>query len=118
MSKGNLIKGSGVVLGSMFRINLLIAGAVISGIAILAEKRKMGRVIKTSSKTIGRFAGKAAKISAGVLVAVLEASKNEGFQLGKAVGKRVVQSKIRIYGDAKQFFDPDKIVEANFNQTK
>lgn len=118
MNKTKLIKGSGIALGSMIQMNLFVAGLVIGGIAILSGRKKAYKVIKTSSKTIGKFAGKATKISTSLLAAMLEASKSEGFQLGKAIGKRAVQSRIRIYGDAKQFFDSDKIVEAKFSQTK
>lgn len=118
MNKGKVIKGTGTVLGNMLELNLLIAGAVVGGIAILVGRKKMGNAIKTSGKTLGKFAGKAAKVSAGMLAVALEASKSEGYQLGKAIGKRTVQSRIRIYGDPKQFFNEEKIVEADYKQTK
>lgn len=118
MNKGKVIKGTGTLIGSMVEFNLLITGAILGGIVFLAGRKNLGKAIRTSSKTMGKFAGKATKISAVVLAAMLEASKNEGFKLGKAVGKRAIQSKIRIYGDAKQFFDSEKIVEANFKQTE
>lgn len=118
MNKEKLIKGSGIAIGSMIQINFIIAGAVIGGIAILTGRKKVGKAIQHSSKVIGKFTGKAAKISTSILAAMLEASKNQGVQLGKAIGKRAVQSRVRIYGDAKQFFDSNKIIEANFKQTK
>lgn len=118
MNKGKVIKGTGTLIGNMFQFNLLITGAILGGIVILAGRKDLGKTIRTSSKTIGKFAGKVTKISAGILGTMLEASKNEGFKLGKAIGKRAIQSKIRIYGDAKQFFDSEKIVDADFKQTK
>jgi len=118
MNKVKLIKGAGTALGGMFQVSFIAAGLVIGGIAVLTGRKKAYKVIKTSSKTIGKFAGRTSKISASALAAMLEASKNEGFKLGKAIGKRAVQSRIRIYGDASQFFDSDKMVEADFKEIK
>lgn len=118
MNKGKVIKGTGTIIGNMFELNLLVTGAILGGIVILAGRKDMGKAIRTSSKTLGKFAGKAVKISAGLIATMLEASKNEGYELGKAIGKRAIQSRIRIYGDAKQFFDTGKIIEADFKQTE
>lgn len=118
MDKGKVIKGTGKVLGGMLELNLLLTGAVIGGIVMLAGNKKAAGTIRKSTRVIGRFAGKAAKVSAGILAEALEASKTQSYQLGKTLGKRAVQSKIRIYGDAKQFYNAEKIVEAAYKETK
>lgn len=116
MKKAKLVKGAGTVFGTMLECNLLLAGAVIGGIAIVAGKKGTGKTIVKAGKNIGKFAGKAAKASANLAGTVIEVASSEGAVLGKAIGRNLVQSRVRIYGDSSAFYDKDKIIEADYNE--
>jgi hypothetical protein len=112
MKKSSLVKVTGNIFGTVLQYNLIITGIVIGGIAVLAGKKSTGKAIQKTGIKLGSLAGKTVRTSGRLAGILMEAASNEGVQLSKSMGNRVIQSRVRIYGDASQFFDKDKMVEA------
>ena len=111
MKKSSMVKVTGNISGTVLQYNLIITGLVIGGIVVLAGKKGTGKTIQRAGIKLGRIAGKAIKASGEFAGLLMDAASNEGVQLSKSIGNRVVQSRVRIYGDASEFFDNEKIVE-------
>jgi hypothetical protein len=111
MKKSSLVKVTGNVIGTVLQYNLIITAIVIGGIAVLTGKKGTGKTIQKVGIKLGRFTGKAVRASGELAGILMEAASSEGLQLTRSIGNRVVQSRVRIYGDASQFIDKDKIVE-------
>ena len=116
MKKSTMVKGTGQLIGSMLQYNLLLTGAVIGGIAVLAGRKDLGKNILKTGKVIGKAAGKATKLSAKLVGNIIEVTSNEDFISGKTLGERFVRTRVKIYGDPNAFYDKDKIIEAAYNE--
>lgn len=117
MNKGKLVKGAGSVMGAVLEYNLILAGAVIGGVVLIAGKKGLGKTIIKTGKKLGKFVGDTTKISTSIAGTMMEAASNERAALGRAIGEKLVKSHVRIYGDSDAFYDKDKIIEAHFEET-
>jgi hypothetical protein len=113
-----MVKRSGKLLGSVLELNLIAAGVIIGGVAILAGRRNFGRKVQRTGKKLGKFVGRAAKISTSAAGIFMEAASSESVRLGKAIAENVYKSKVRVYGDASAFYDKDKIIKADITDVK
>lgn len=112
MKRLSLVKVTGNIFASVFQYNLIITGIVIGGIVVLAGKKGSGKAIHKAGIKLGRFTGRAVRASGKLAGILMEAASSEGLRLTRSIGNKVVQSRVRIYGDASEFFDKDKMVEA------
>jgi|GEM_PF-3146169 len=116
MKKSTVVRSTGQLLGSMLQYNLLLTGAVIGGVAILAGRKDLGKSIIKTGKVIGKAAGKATKLSAKLAGNILEVASDEGFVSGKRLGEKFVKTRVKIYGDPHAFYSKDKIIKADYNE--
>lgn len=118
MNKGKLVKGTGRVVGTMFEYNLVLAGVIVGGIALVAGNKALGKSILKTGKKLGRFVGDATKVSTNIVGTMMEAASSERAALAKSIGEKIVKSRVRIYGDSSAFYDKDKIIEAHFENAE
>ncbi len=111
MKKSSLVKVTSNVFGTVLKYNLIATGIIIGGIAVIMGKKGAGRTAQKTGIKLGRFAGKTVRVSGKLAAVIMDAASSEGVRLGRAIGNRVVQSRVRIYGDASEFFDKQKVIE-------
>lgn len=118
MKRAIVVKNASKVIGITLQYNVIITGAVIGGIAVILGKKKTGKAIQRVTFKVGRYAGKAIRASGELAGVLMEAGANEGIRLRNSVSDKVVKTRVRIYGDANEFFNKEKIVEAEVMELK
>ncbi|MCM0649915.1 hypothetical protein NBE98_16225 [Clostridium swellfunianum] len=118
MKKSKVVKTASKIIGTTLQYNVIITGALIGGIAVILGKKKTGKAIQRATLKVGRYAGKAIRTSGELAGVFMEARANEGVRLRNRVSDKVVKTRVRIYGDANEFFNKEKMVEAEFTEMK
>lgn len=116
MNKSTVVRGTGQLIGSILQYNLLLTGAIVGGIVILAGRKDLGKNIVKTGKVIGKAAGKATKMSAKLAGSIIQAASDEDFVSGKRLGEKFVKTRVKIYGDPDAFYSKDKIINADYNE--
>ena len=112
MNKSSMVKVTGNNFGTVLHYNIIITGILIGGIVLLTGRKGEEKTIQKVGIKLGRFTEKAVRASGEFAVILMEATTKEGVRLSRSIGHKLVQSNVRIYGDASQFFNKDKMVEA------
>jgi hypothetical protein len=116
MKKSRLVKVTSNIFGTALQFNLIVTAVVVGGIAAVVGRKRTGKAIWKTGIRLGRFTGKAIRASGELASIVMEATSKEGARLSKTVGDRMIQSRVRIYGDAREFFDKEKVIEIKNEQ--
>jgi len=115
---GKVVYGVGKIIGNTAEYGIEVTGKAISSLAKISGKENLATNTKKYSEVASKIVGKTIKISAATTAVLTDKTAHIVINTAKYIAENAVETRIRLYGDAEEFYDKDKYVEINYKIVK